>query len=182
MAKKKRKLKISKLCLFIACILALVSCAMMFVTTLTKTENDNVKNIPGFAMAFGMIVKSGSFLGQTGSVKLNMTFELIIAYLLPAILAIIVLIYSLVTKKYKGLVKIILGLLLTISFIITIIIIIKTPQLATLTISANTILGSGKTTSTLQSNDYNLAYGAYLTIVSAGLGALSSLGYTILKK
>lgn len=181
MAKRKKKIKLSKLCLLIACIFAIITCAMMFVPTLTKTENEEVKNIPGFAMAFGKVVKSTSFLGQSGSIKLDTTFELIIAYLLPIIIAIVALLYSLISKKYKGLIKIILGLILTASFIITIVFIIKAPEFAKLTMSANTIIGSGSSTSSLKSNNYSLTYGAYLAIISSALGAAFSLGYTLTK-
>lgn len=154
-------------------ILVLVMASFAAVTT---GDGDNKTSYSGFNLIFGKTLSSGSIWGQSGSVKILFCFGLLLGYFLPVVAA--VLICLVVFGKSKGL-SFVFGCVAFACFVVSIILIACTKNMATVEVSASTILGSGSSTSHF--TDWKLGAGSILALVCAGLGACTSGTYTVLQ-
>ena len=95
MAKKLNK-SIGLFSALLSLVFGVVTFACMFLDAVTKKVGDTTTAYKGMEVAFGKTLSSGSALGFSGESSIQFSFLLVLAFLLPLILAIV---YFLLAKK-----------------------------------------------------------------------------------
>lgn len=185
MAKKKAKKenKLSLYLLFGAIVSSIIVLVGLFLNNINVVNGDGEvqSSFTGLQLAFGAELTNldlGVIVTSTG--KLTFNFLITLAFILPVIVVLLALFLG--KSKMLGLV---LGLVSTAVFVFALIVIIKSGSIASVNIETTSILGDNSSTKKLVEYigvDYmKLAFGAILSVIGAGLGAVCSLGSALTK-
>ena len=164
---------LKKICAIIAILFGIASCAMIFLAAVS-TGSDNPTTYSGLDLSFGKTLSSGSLLGQSGSTKILFSFGVLLAYALPLIGALIVLI-GVIIKKKTG--SFIFGSIAFICFAAAIVLFILSRNMATMEVSTSGYI-NGSTSSHF--TDWNMGIGTILAIVFSAIGLCTSGTFTLL--
>lgn len=160
-------------------VLGVLVLVMAFFAAVT-TGGDNPSTYSGFNLIFGkkvtdLSVSLGSLV--SAETKINFCFGLLLAYFLPVVAAVLLLLV--VFGKSKGL-SFVFGCVAFGCFVASIILLACTKNMATWTSTGSVaILGSSSTSGHFDT--YDLGIGSILAIVCAGLGACTSGTFTVLQ-
>ena len=150
--------------------------SLLFALLLLFSIFFNALSLDGEPVMLGTKAIFGGSIGAIGSfvsADVNFGNENFIAFFMPAIVAIILAIYSMRNKKTTPL-KMLLSVLLTIFFVISVILIISMPEHTTATITSflgDTSFDYGATT---------LGIGAIIGLITSILGAISSILFIVI--
>lgn len=149
--------------------LALLIFGSIFLNVLQNNNDEAI--LTGVTATFGgETFQIGGFLDH----KVNFSFLNLLAFSLPALVSIIFVITTINDKK-TSMSKLIFGLLLTLSFALSVVLFFQLPENTTRVI---TILGNE---GTANYGSQDLAIGAILGYVLAILGSITSLIYSLLQ-
>ena len=156
-------------------VLGVLVLVMAFFAAVT-TGGDNPSTYSGFNLIFGkkvtdLSVSLGSLV--SAETKINFCFGLLLAYFLPVVAAVLLLLV--VFGKSKGL-SFVFGCVAFGCFVASIILLACTKNMATVEYTG---LITGK--SSFHFDSYDLGIGSILAIVCAGLGACTSGTFTVLQ-
>ena len=173
MAKKLNK-SIGLFSALLSLVFGVVTFACMFLDAVTKKVGDTITAYKGMEVAFGKTLSSGSALGFSGESSIQFSFLLVLAFLLPLILAIV---YFLLAKKKPF----ILSIVCAAGFVVSAVLLFMTPALASIKATMSGLGSTATEVNTFKELEFSLGLGAIFGGVSSILGALSSLAY-LLKK
>ena len=149
--------------------LALLIFGSIFLNVLQNNNDEAI--LTGVTATFGgETFQIGGFLDH----KVNFSFLNLLAFSLPALVSIIFVITTINNKK-TSMSKLIFGLLLTLSFALSVVLFFQLPENTT---HVTTILGNEVTANY---GGQDLAIGAILGYVLAILGSITSLIYSLLQ-
>ena len=149
--------------------LALLIFGSIFLNVLQNNNDEAI--LTGVTATFGgETFQIGGFLDH----KVNFSFLYLLAFSLPALVSIIFVITTINDKK-TSMSKLIFGLLLTLSFALSVVLFFQLPENTT---HVTTILGNEVTANY---GGQDLAIGAILGYVLAILGSITSLIYSLLQ-
>ncbi len=152
-------------------ILSLVISILLILTTLIPMAkyrgSSNINQIAGLSILLGF----GNHIGADGEISFagNASILLIIAYLLPIIFAILLMVF----KNRGNAIGYVFGGLLIAAFIFESLMLFNLTSVASCTLNG--------TTMTLKQADIRASVGAYIGGVGALLGAVSSIAYVCFK-
>lgn len=158
-------------------VLGILVLVMASFAAVTRGDGDSKESYSGFNLIFGKSLGTVDIYLAKGEGKILFCFGLLLGYFLPVVAA--VLICLVVFGKSKGL-SFVFGCVAFACFVVSIILIACTKNMATMEISGSTILGNSGSSS-YHFGDYKLGVGSILALVCAGLGACTSGTYTVLQ-
>lgn len=151
--------------------IAVILMALIRVVVTKNDDGEIVSSYTGFECIFGKDLGSVNLIVISGNSKINFSFLAMLAFFLPALVAIVI---GLVLPKNK------LGsLVVAAAFVVGAVFCFLIPQVTSITTTTSGLLGSESTT-TFADAGYGLGLGAILAgalnCVGAGVGALCFLG------
>ncbi|MGN1295408.1 MAG: hypothetical protein ACI4U5_03275 [Bacilli bacterium] len=175
MAKKSKK-SVALLSSFLSLIFGVLTFVCMFLDGVTKKVGEETEAYKGMELAFGKTLSAGSIIGISADSTIQFSFLLVLAFLLPLVLAVV---YILLSKKAPT----ILSIVCAAGFVVSAVLLFMTPSLSSLktTVSVSVLGSTSSQVNTFKELEYSLGVGAIVGAVSSILGALSSLIYVIKK-
>lgn len=174
MAKKSKK-SIALFSSLLSVIFGVLTFVCLFLDGVSKKVGDKTVAYKGSELAFGKTLSSGAIFGVSGESTIQFSFLLVVAFLLPLILAVLYFVFS---KKAAFICSIVCA----VGFVLSAVLLFMTPALSSIKSTVSSGIGLGGTNvSTFKEMEYSLGVGAIIGAISSILGALSSLAYVVKK-